>query len=89
MSVATGASVTVTPTVITSDGRTLTGAAHEDVTYTSLDTAVAAVVAGADTLAVTGVASGSTTIRATRTDETVVTIPDSGITNRDLTVTVT
>jgi hypothetical protein len=84
-----GATATITITVVTSDGRTLTGTACEDVTYTSSDTTVAAVVATETELTITGIGAGSATITATRTDQTIVSIPDSGISNGTFSVTVT
>jgi uncharacterized protein YjdB len=79
----------VIPTVSSSDGRTLEGAAHEDVTYASDDDATATVCAMESEIVITGVAAGTTTIGVTRKDDSVVVLPDSGIVHTPLSVTVT
>jgi hypothetical protein len=89
VSLAVGESVDLIPVVIGSDARTLEGTACEDVLYEMADTDVATVSALADRLVITGVSSGSTELMATRRDQTVVFIPDAGITGSPLAITVT
>lgn len=84
-----GDAVDLIPVVLGSDGRTLEGTAYEDVLYEIADTAVAIVSVQEDKLVITALASGSTELTATRIDQTVVFIPDSGITGSPLAVTVT
>jgi hypothetical protein len=86
---AVGDTFELVPVVLASDGRILEGAAHEDVLYEIADTEVATVSVLEDSLLITALASGSTELMATRMDQTVVFIPDSGITGSPLTITVT
>jgi hypothetical protein len=87
VSVAVDGTDTVVTTVYSSDGRTLTGTASDDVTYTVADEDVASVLAGSDDLTITGISSGSTTLTATRTNTSI--LPDDGITQTPLSITVT
>lgn len=88
LALAVGETKTVTPTVKTTDGRTLTGTAAGDVTYTIVDPTVA--TAGwADTeLHITGVKAGSTTIIVRRVDDTIISSPTDTISHTPLTITV-
>jgi hypothetical protein len=86
---AVGDTFDLIPIVVGSDGRTLEGTAHEDVLYEIADTEVATVSVLEDKLVITALASGSTELTATRIDQTVVFIPDSGIVGSPLTITVT
>jgi hypothetical protein len=75
-SVAVGGELDVVPTLTASDYRVLEGIATYDVEYTVDDTSIATVTTKDDsTLTVVGVASGSTTLRVTRRDESVVRVP--------------
>lgn len=89
VSLAAGATLELTPTVVASDYRTLEGSACGDVLYEITDTDVALVSVEADKLVITGVAAGTTELTATRRDQSVVFIPYSGITGSPLTITVT
>ena len=80
--------VDVVPTVSVSDGRTLDDASIDDVTYTVADEDVAIVSVGNDKLVITGVSTVSTTLSATRMDESIVIVPDSGVTQTPLSITV-
>lgn len=85
---AVGESVEITPTVLGSDGRVLDGTAIADVLYTIEDTAVAAVQVKTDSIIVTAIASGATTVEVERADTSVVLIPDTGIAYTPFAITV-
>jgi len=89
VAVAAGADAVITPTVVASDGRTLSGAANADVVWAVADPTVASIEVTAATLVVRGLRAGTTTITATRRDTTIVRIPNTGITGLPLTVVVT
>lgn len=89
VSVAAGESLDLTPTVEGSDYQELTGSACDDVLYEIADTDVATVSVEEDKLVITGVSAGTTELTATRRDQTVVSIPDTGIVGSPLTITVT
>lgn len=89
VSLAVGAEVTLTPTVVASDGRTLTGAAVDDVDWAVADPTLASVSLTATTVTVRGLAAGATTLLATRRDTTIVSIPTVPISGVPLAVTVT
>ncbi len=75
LSVGVGAVVDTTPTVVASDGRTLTGASGDDVTYTSSDEAVMMVMVMDTVVRVQGVKAGSAQLLAARAEETLVKVP--------------
>lgn len=77
----------VVPVVLSSDYRTL-GVADEDVEYTTLDSSIASVSVQADKITLRGHAVGSTTLRVRRRDNTVVYIPDPGINDGEIPITV-
>jgi hypothetical protein len=79
----------LTPVVTASDGRTLVGAALEDVIYTIDDLSIAGISTSATQVFVVGAAPGTTVLRATRKDLSVVKIPNTEITGQPLTITVT
>lgn len=81
--------VQLSPVVVASDGRTLTGAASDDVLYAVDDPTVASVSAGATQVTVLGLSPGTTTLRVTRKDLSVVKIPAADITGQPIQVTVT
>lgn len=89
VSVAVGEETEVTPTVTFSDGRTGTGAAGDDVTYTAADEGVASVGIRDDKLVIIGVAAGSTTVSASRSDTSIIILPTPTITQTPLQITVT
>lgn len=70
----------VTPTVVTSDGRVLDGTATGDVNWSSSDLNTLGIAVGPTQITLIGVAAGSANLQATRGDQTIVKIPDSGIT---------
>lgn len=78
----------VVPTVKGSDFHELTGTALEDVKYTITDPEIATVQPLPDRLIITGRASGTTQLVASRLDETIVVIPNTGIDNDSLDITV-
>lgn len=78
----------LTPEVTASDGRTLVGAALEDVIYTVDDLTVAGVSTSATQVFVVGIAAGSTVLRATRKDLSIVKIPATGISGQPIAITV-
>lgn len=89
VSISVGEEVDVVPTVTASDQQVLEGTASADVKYTVSDEAVATVSVGNDKLIITGVASGSAQVDVERLDESVVVIPDAGVTYTPLSITVT
>lgn len=89
VTVAAGAALDLTPTITASDFRELTGTALEDVSFEIEDTDVATVECQSDKLVITGVASGTTNLVVARLDESIVKIPDPGITGSPLLITVT
>lgn len=74
--VAVGGDLDLQPTVTSSDYRVLEGSATEDVVYTVDDESIARVaVKGTSTLTITGVASGTTNLRVSRRDVSIVRVP--------------
>jgi len=74
-----GGSLVLVPELVASDFRTLTGTATEDVKYAVDDTSIATVTVETGTLTLHGLSAGSTTLRVTRKDTSIVRIPDTGI----------
>lgn len=89
VAIAVGETADVTPTVTGTDQRVLDGTAPGDVKYTVDDPTVATVSVRNDKLVITGVAPGGTIVDVERLDETIVLIPDSGISYTPLIITVT
>ncbi len=88
-SLAAGEQLLLSPTVISNDYRTLVGAGKDDVVYAVDDTTVASVmILDTMTVSISGVSPGSTILRATRKDTTVVYIPDPGIIGGEIAITV-
>lgn len=79
LSVGVGGSLVVTPEFTASDYRVLAGSALEDVQYATDDQSVATVVIGGSTVTIHGISVGSTNLRVTRKDTSIVYIPDVGI----------
>ena len=88
VTLAVGETADVVPTVTASDQRVLDGAASNDVEYAVLDTDVATVSVQSDKIVITAVAAGMTQLDVGRLDESIVVIPDSGITYTALPITV-
>lgn len=78
----------VTPTVYSSDGRLLEGAAIEDVLWSSENVSVALVMALPQSITLRGVSAGVTNIVATRRDSSIVRIPDTPIAGQPIVITV-
>jgi hypothetical protein len=89
LSLATGASLSLTPTITSSDYRVLAGTAPEDVQYAVDDPSVAAVTIEQGRITIHGLSAGSTNLRVIRKDETIVYIPDPGINGAIVPITVT
>lgn len=79
----------VTPTVVTSDGRVLEGTATADVNWKSSDTSILAVTTTRDTIKFRGVTSGAANLECTRSDNTIIRIPNTPIDGVPVVVTVT
>jgi hypothetical protein len=89
VSLAVDATLDLIPLIKGTDLRELTGTALADVEYEVEDTDIATISVEADKIVVTGIAPGSTNLVVTRKDQTIVTIPDAGITGSPLAITVT
>lgn len=74
--IAAGQRLLVTPTVWTSDGRTLPGAAVDDLTWTTSDSNVMVVCLAGPQLELRGGATGVADLRAVRSDTSIVRIPN-------------
>lgn len=86
--VAVDETVTLTPTVLASDGQELEGAATSDVRWSTDDPTVAIVDVAANTLIIRGISGGTCNLIATRIDTSVVRIPDTAISGVPLSITV-
>ena len=89
VSLAVGGIQEVTTVVTATDGRVLVGTACEDVLYEVADESIATVAIDIDKLVIRGDSPGTTEITAVRKDQTIVSIPDAGITGSPLAITVT
>ena len=89
VSVAVGEDQELYTTVTASDFRVLTGTALEDVAYEIEDPTIAGITKLTDKLVISGLQPGTTNLKATRMDQTVVVIPSSDIVNYLLPITVT
>jgi hypothetical protein len=88
VAIAVGDTADVVPTVTGSDQRVLEGAAPDDVEYTVADPTIAVVSVQSDKVIVTALKAGSTQLDVSRRDESIVVIPDTGITYTPLPITV-
>lgn len=88
LSMAVGDQEEVLVKVVASDQRVLEGPAGGDVNYVSSNEEVAIVAVDVDKIVITAVGVGACQIDVERLDESVVLIPDSGITYTPLTITV-
>jgi len=84
-----GTDLVVTPTVMTSDGRPLEGVAPYDVQWSTSDPLVAMVLPTATTLVLRGLAAGTTELKATRANQTIIRIPNTPIQGQPVAITVT
>lgn len=78
----------VTPDVGSTDLQTL-GVASSDVQYTVDDESIAGVTVLSDRIVLRGIAPGVTTLRVTRTDNSIVYLPDPGISGGSIGIIVT
>jgi hypothetical protein len=83
-----GASLVLTPTITTTDYRVLVGSGAEDVGYWIDDPSIASVYILSDRIEVRGITAGTTTLRLSRLDASVVSLPDPGIRGGLVTITV-
>jgi len=83
-----GGSITLTPTIVASDYRTLCSPASEDVQYAVDDPSIASVVVNQNNIVINGLAPGTTSLRITRKDSSIVYIPDPGIDGAVVPITV-
>jgi hypothetical protein len=91
LNLTTGDISDVTVVVTTSAGVELVGLACEDVLYTSDDPDIANVCPAPDgiSLRVTAGAAGTTVVRASRLDESIIRVPDPGVVGGTITINVT
>jgi hypothetical protein len=89
VSVALGADLELTPTIVDSAGVPLPGTAQYDVNWTLEDPTVASLTVTESYLLVHGLAKGSTQLLAERRDNSIVRIPATGITGVPVPVAVT
>lgn len=86
--VARNQTLMLTPAVRSTDYRNL-GVAAEDVLYSIADPSIASVQILGDRIAIRGLRAGTTSLRVTRLDRSIVYLPDLGITGGDAAVVVT
>jgi hypothetical protein len=83
-----GQTLLLLPRVIATDFRDL-GTAYADVSYTTLDPSIASVQILGDRIAIRGIRPGTTTLRVSRLDQSIVYLPDYGVQGGDVSITVT
>lgn len=88
-SLGVGDTLEIVPTVYASDGNTISGAASEDVLWSTSDKDVAVVEVSQTKLTLRGVGTGVATLDVVRLDNSIVRIPEPGITGRGVAITVT
>ncbi len=89
LSLSAGSTLTLTPTVVASNGVVLPGPGAGDVVWTSSDPAVFKVTVGVETLELQGLTAGTAELQAARTNKTIIRIPDTPIQGVPVSVTVT
>jgi len=87
-SLTVGGTLEVTPTITATNYQVLTGAAPDDVLYEVSDASIASVSTNNDTIILTGVSVGATSLTVTRRDDSIVRVPDT-ITGTPATINVT
>ena len=87
-SLSVGDELEVTPTITASDFQILAGTANGDILWETEDPTIASVTVGVDSLIIRGNAIGTTNLVATRKDQTVIHVPDTGITGTPAAITV-
>jgi hypothetical protein len=88
-SISVGDTLTLVPTVVSSDGVELVGTANADVRWSSSDGNVFSVAIGSTELVLTGVGAGSAELQAERANQTIIRIPSTAIVGVPVGVTVT
>lgn len=83
-----GTDLTITPTVLVSDGRTLVGSAMADVQWSSSNPSTFVVLPTQLTLVLRGLAAGVAELSVKRWDASIIHIPDPGIVGQPVGVTV-
>jgi hypothetical protein len=86
--VVAGQTLTLTPMVRATDYREL-GVGAEDVAYSIADPTIASVQILGDRIAIRGLNAGTTVLRVTRLDNSIVYLPDLGIAGGDVPIVVT
>lgn len=86
---AVGGTQIVTPSIQASDYHVLAGTASEDVLYAVDDPTIASVLIQQNTIVLNGLTPGTTNLRVTRKDSSIVYIPDPGIDGALIPITVT
>jgi len=76
-----GQTIEITPQVYTTTDELIEGTGREDVTWTVSDDTIASLTVEWDKLTLYGNARGTTTLRATRSDSSIVRIPDPPLTD--------
>jgi hypothetical protein len=88
-SIAVASEITVTPTVLDSTGRPLTGTALQDVTWKVTDPTIALVTpATSTTLVIRGLAAGTTQLTVERLNTSIIKIPATPILGQPVDITV-
>lgn len=87
-SLSVGDELEVTPTVTATDFQVLKGTANGDLLWETEDPTIASVTVGEDSLIIRGNAPGTTNLVATRKDQTIIHVPDTGITGTPAAITV-
>lgn len=88
LALATGTDLEVVPTVRCTNFQALDGVADADVSYSTDDPAIASINVLSDRIVVHGISPGTTTLRVTRTDNSVVYLPDPGLSGDETPVVV-
>lgn len=87
-SLAVGGTLVITPSIQASDYHVLAGTAQEDVLYAVDDPTIASVLIQQNTIVLNGLTTGTTNLRVTRKDSSIVYIPDPGIDGALVSITV-
>jgi len=87
--VAVGGELVLTPSVFDSAGVLLEGTGSLDVQWTFSDPTIASVAVAQNTLTITGLASGTTELQASRSDLSIIKIPNIPIEGQPVLITVT
>lgn len=88
-SVAAGSTLELVPTVIGSNQVPLIGTANADLLWSSSDETVLSVGVESERLVLTGVSPGSAELQAVRQDNSIISVPNTGVEGVPQTVTVT